>query len=492
MHPVTRAEATDFLETSRHADVLAFVRALEARRDPRLRVQTFGVSPEGRELPLLVLGHPAPATPAEARARLKPVVLVINGIHAGEVEGKEASLMLVRDLLDDRYRGLLDHLTLLVVPLFNPDGNDRIDPRNRRLDLLKLEGQLGPASGVGTRVNASGVNLNRDYLRQSAPEMRLLTGNVDLVWEPDLTIDCHATNGSVHRFALTYDVPHPVASGRAEPVRWMCDWLLPRVTERVRTEHGRLTGWYGNFVADEGGEGEGWITYPHHPRFGSNYRGLTGRLDLLLECYSYIPFADRVYTTYAFVLETLRDVAAHGDEVLALLAQARTPPEKVAVRYRLEAFDGDYAVPTTTPRTLHGAPTWVHLPRLGRFVGTVVVDRPAAYLVPPEVAAHLALHGLRVEPAPAEAEVEVAVVERYGSEGARAILEAGAVGEATVRWTHGRRRVPDGWRRVPTDQPRGAVAVYLCEPESDDGLLENGVVEPPPPGAEFPAWRQRG
>jgi hypothetical protein len=103
---------------------------------------------------------------------------------------------------------------LVVVPLFNPDGNDRISPENRKLEIEKFSGQLGPASGVGTRVNAAGVNLNRDYMRQQAPEMRLLQQRVAQRWDAHLTIDCHATNGSIHRFALTYDIPHTVASGR--------------------------------------------------------------------------------------------------------------------------------------------------------------------------------------------------------------------------------------------------------------------------------------
>jgi len=139
-------------------------------------------------------------------------VLVINGIHAGEVEGKEASLMLMRDLLDGTHAELISKLTLVIVPLFNPDGNDAIDPANRKLDLPKLEGQIGPAK-VGTRVNKSGINLNRDYMRQAASEMRLLQARVVQVWEPELTIDCHATNGSVHRFAMTYDIPQPSRAG---------------------------------------------------------------------------------------------------------------------------------------------------------------------------------------------------------------------------------------------------------------------------------------
>ena len=173
---LTRAEASGFRETSLHADVMRFVRGLADRADPRLHVTTFGQSPGGRELPLLVLSKDGVRTPAEARRTGRPVVLMLDGIHPGEVEGKEASLALVRDVLDGRHPTFLDAIVLLVVPLFNPDGNDALDPTNRKLDLQKLAGQLGPL--VGTRTQSSGINLNRDYLRQAAPEMRLLQQGV--------------------------------------------------------------------------------------------------------------------------------------------------------------------------------------------------------------------------------------------------------------------------------------------------------------------------
>jgi hypothetical protein len=499
----TRAEATGFRETSLHADVMRFVEALAARGDPRLHVTSFGRSPGGRELPLLVLSRDGARTPAEARRDGRPVVLMLDGIHPGEVEGKEASLALVRDLLDGRHPALaeaLDAIVLLVVPLFNPDGNDALDPANRRLDLKKLAGQPGPL--VGTRTQSQGINLNRDYLRQAAPEMRLLQGGVCIPWAPDLTIDNHATNGSVHRFQMTVDVPHTIASGRAEPIVMMRDRLVPDVIAAVE-KRGFRSGWYGNFVEDErvldagtdvdptAPVGLGWMTYPHHPRFGSNYRGLTGRLDLLLECYSYLPFEERVATASAWQIETLTWAAAHADLVREVVAASNRPPERVAVRYRLEPTDTPIDVLTRSPRALDGEPVTLRIPHHARFVGTRVVDRPRAYLVPPALAEHLRRHGLRVDAAEGVHDVEVARITSLGAEGGRAILEAAKVGEVEVRWTEEARRAPEGWSRVDTDQPLGAIAVYLCEPESDDGAVENDVVPAPAIGDEHPAWRLR-
>jgi murein tripeptide amidase MpaA len=215
LSPLTRAEASHYQETSRHADVMQFIEQLQQWHDRRLVVTSFGTSPEGRDLPLLILSAQGIQTPDQSKQTGLPIVLIINGIHAGEVEGKEASLMLVRTLLSSSLGELLEQMILLIVPLFNPDGNDRISPTHRQLNLSKLVGQLGPSTGVGTRVNAAGINLNRDYMNQESLEMRLLQRHVCQNWQPHLTIDCHATNGSIHRFALTYDIPHTVASGRS-------------------------------------------------------------------------------------------------------------------------------------------------------------------------------------------------------------------------------------------------------------------------------------
>jgi hypothetical protein len=425
---------------------------------------------------------------------------MLDGIHPGEVEGKEASLALVRDMLDGRHPDWLDTLILLVVPLFNPDGNDALDPANRRLDLKKLNGQPGPV--VGTRTQSHGINLNRDYLRQAAPEMRLLQQGVCIPWAPELTIDNHATNGSVHRFHMTVDVPHTVESGRAEPIAMMRDRLVPDVMAAVR-KRGFDSGWYGNFVEDErvldlDGEvdptmpvGLGWMTYPHNPRFGSNYRGLTNRLDLLLECYSYLPFEERVQTASAWQIETLSWAASHPDAIREVVAASARPPERVAVRYRLEQTGTPIDILTRSPRTFAGEPVTMRIPYHARFVGTTVVERPRAYLVPPAIAHHLRQHGLRVGPAEGVQDVEIARVTSLGTEGGRAILEAARVGEVSVRWSEEARKAPEGWFRVDTEQPLGAIAVYLCEPESDDGAVENGLVAVPGVGDEHPAWRLR-
>lgn len=492
--PLTRAERSAYAETSLHADVVAFIDELKAQGDPRLHAGDFGSTPEGRLMPLLVLSSRGCFTPEAAQHAGLPIVLVVCGIHAGEVEGKEAALMLVRDILHGRHGDLLDRITLVVAPLFNADGNDRLDAQNRKLDIASLQGQIGPER-VGTRVNAAGINLNRDYMRQEGSEMRLLQTRVCHPWNPHLVIDCHTTNGSIHRFAMTFDVPHTVDSGRREPIEYMREHMLPAVQAAVKANDGLDSFWYGNFQRDEGGEGTGWITYTHHPRFGGNYRGLTNRLDLLLETYAYLPFDERVRTAYAFLRESLNYVAANGEEIVRLLDACIEPPAKIAVRYRQEAFaDRSAQVLTREPYVLSGAPICVTVSHYARFVGEQPVARPLAYAVPAHVAAHLSQHGLAVEKPiePVQLDVEIAIVRELASSAGRAILEADASAYLEVDYSTQRRTLPENWSLVYTAQQRGAIAVYLCEAGSDDGLVACGLIDPPGVSEEFPAWRVLG
>jgi Zinc carboxypeptidase len=490
--PLTRAERSAFRETSTHADVLEFIDAVRKLGGTQLHVTDFGNTPEGRILPLLVLSGGRHFTPREALDSGLPIVLVQCGIHAGEVEGKEAALMLVRDILGGRHGDLLSRLTLLVVPLFNADGNDRIDAEHRKLEIEHLRGQIGPQGGVGTRENAAGINLNRDYMRQDGTEMRLMQSGVCQPWNPHLVIDCHTTNGSIHRFAMTYDIPHVVDSGRREPIEFMRTRLLPAVQAAVKANDGLDSFWYGNFLRDEGGQGLGWITYPHHPRFGGNYRGLTNRLDLLLETYSYLPFAERVRATYGFLRETLNYIATQSGAILDLLGACSEPPPQIAVRYRLEAFDNSSAhILTREPYTLSGAPIEVTVPHYARFVGEQVVKRPLAYAVPRHIADHLARHGLQAaEPrGPLHVNAEIATVRKHVAIAGRTILEAQTATHLDVEFSTHRRLLPQDWRLIYTGQQRGAIAVYLCEAGSDDGLIACGLLDKIAPGSEFPAWR---
>src|SRR5215207_7907049 len=234
--PRTRAELTDYRETSRYADVVAFVDSLRALGAP-VRVATLGKSSEGRDIPLVIASRPLVSTPAEARLLHRPVVYVQGNIHAGEVEGKEALQMLLRDLLFASAPNALDSVVLLAVPIYNTDGNERIAPQG-----VNRAEQNGPEL-VGERANGKGLDLNRDYVKAEAPETRAALAFF-AEWDPDVFVDLHTTDGSFHGYSLTYA---PSLNPSAPFGALTRDSVLPELRRRMRTRRGSEVFDYGNF-----------------------------------------------------------------------------------------------------------------------------------------------------------------------------------------------------------------------------------------------------
>ncbi|MEO8225655.1 MAG: M14 family metallopeptidase, partial [Gammaproteobacteria bacterium] len=282
--PLTRAESSGYTQTSTHAEVMSFIRALQQQTD-RLRVETLGTSTEGRMIPLLVIGAPAPASPADLRHDKRAVVYFQADIHAGEVEGKEAALMLARDLVAGDAAQYLDRLVVLIAPIFNPDGNDRISTTNRT-------NQNGPPGGVGIRLNGQNLDLNRDGIKLETPEVRGLVQNVLQRWDPVFFLDSHTHNGSYHQEPVTW-VWGLNANGEPAIFDYMADTVWPAIEKQMRERHATLTIPHGDFE-DPRNPAKGWIPLGPEPRYLSNYVGLRNRLAVLDEQYPYVDLKTRV------------------------------------------------------------------------------------------------------------------------------------------------------------------------------------------------------
>ncbi|NVJ06436.1 hypothetical protein HUW63_14480 [Myxococcus sp. AM001] len=539
---LTRAEASNYTQTSLHSDVLAFVDEL-CRRTKLARRVDFGLSGEGQPLVALVVSDRGCFTPEQARKQKKVVVMVEANIHAGEVEGKEAVLALARDLTLTRLgQTLLDKVCLVLVPDFNPDGNDRISPNNRRLNLQDLEGQVNPEGGVGTRYTGEGWNLNRDSTKQEAPETRAMAA-LHQTWWPHVFIDCHTTDGSIHAFDLTFDTSHsnePLFS----KLRAYNRGMLERVAKAVQGRHGFDSFWYGNYK-DEGDPRSGWHTYPALPRFGSHYRGLLGRLDVLLETYSYIDFPRRCAVMRAWLLELFRDAARNAatyraitDETQAdIIARGKAPDVEtlVGINYGVATRDAQgalafeypaYARPgdtanilafdeaSITARRYPGKRKRTYaMPHHRTFVPTQSVSTPEAYLAPAELASRLEGHGIQFERLPKSRPFTVdsyRVARREETFSPDVAANVPPPGEAevplsqkpkpvrfetvlTVAPERTTREFPAGTLYVPTAQRAGTLAVYLLEPHSDDGFcrwqfLDDAIT----PGELYPVHRVVG
>ena len=488
---LTVAERSDFKATARHAEVVALCEAL-ARSSPLIRLAELGKSVEGRGLPLMIVADPPVANAAEARASGKMVVFLFGNIHAGEVDGKEALPMLVRDLVARPDDPILKHLILAVAPIYNADGNERVSKDNR-------PGQVGPEEGMGRRENAKGLDLNRDFMKLDAPETRALVRFLN-DWDPALTIDTHTTNGSHHRYTLTYEGPKNPAGDRSL-IAYMRGSFFPEVGSSVEKATGYRSYFYGNFEPDH----SRWTSFPSTPRFGTTYIGLRNRLSILTEAYSYASFKDRVLVTRDYCLAALRFVDGHRDEVrdlldearrktigatgdlVAIRSKARALPAKATVLGFVERREGNRNVATAEPKD-YACDVEID------FAPTVEARRPFAYLIPPGYNRAIEVvraHGIRVEALdadyylPVEAEEVVKFARsRRASEGHEPL----DVSETTVK--SGRRIIPAGTVVVRTAQPLGSLAVYLLEARSDDGLATwNFFDDAIAVGREFPVLR---
>ncbi|MFI5198314.1 MAG: M14 family zinc carboxypeptidase, partial [Thermoanaerobaculia bacterium] len=226
---LTQAELTGFRKTETHDEVLAFLARLE-RLSPYLKVSFIGPSEEGRRIPVVVASKEKLFEPGERYKSGKPVVLVLNSIHAGEVDGTDATLMLLRDIALTNRLDLLDGVTLVAVVVYNVDGHARRSAYNR-------PNQNGPEE-MGFRTNARGLDLNRDFVKADAKETRALLALAD-AWKPDLFVDDHVTDGADFQAVLTVSYANEPVTPK--PVGSWLKAIVPKVLADV-TDAGFATG----------------------------------------------------------------------------------------------------------------------------------------------------------------------------------------------------------------------------------------------------------
>ena len=483
---LTRAERTGYEETTGYDEVVRFVERAAALSDP-VHVTSFGTTVEGRSLPLVVVGDVPDARPESVVAAGRVRVWLQANIHGGEVCGKEALLMLLRDVVTGAREDWLSSLILLMAPIYNADGNERMALDNRPY-------QLGPVGGMGTRRNAQELDLNRDHMKLESPEARALV-RAYADYDPHVVIDLHTTNGTQHAYHLTYAPPlHPNTHPAMDAL--LRDEWLPAVTDAVRASDGWDFYHYGNVPRAEGAE-PSWRTFDHRPRFNNNYVGLRNRIGLISEAYAYAPFEERVAATLRFVEESLAFAHEHAGRIAALIAEADATP----VAGRVLATR---AVPRRSPEPVEillgrteelphpemGAPMRRRLDvveptSMDEYVafeaaGDGLEIAPASYYVPADLTSVvdlLAAHGVAAEPL--EADVAVAAERFVISDTSLAERAFEGHYERTVEgsWESVEHAVPAGTLAVPVTPRLGRLVFALLEPRSDDGIVNWNVLD---------------
>ena len=492
----TRAERSNFTETSRYDDVQQFLAAVDQASD-LVHLTSFGYSFEGRSLPLAIVGQVAAGTPAAVRASGRLRVYIQANIHAGEVEGKEAALALVRDLATGAHPEWMQSLVLLVNPVYNADGTEKVTLTSRGF-------QHGPIGGQGTRANAQGLNINRDNIKLETPEARSMVRLLN-DFDPHVMLDLHTTNGSRHAYQLTYETPNNPAVDPAVVKETRA--ILAQVAEAVKAKDGWDFRSYGN-VSGQAPE-RVWTTVEDLPRYTHNYWGLRNRFGVLSETYSYLPFAERVTNNRRFLEEMLgyahanatrlRDLAAAADTLplvgqrLSLRSAVARLPEKIEIR--MGAVDEE--VNPYSGRILHKRRAVSTPERMWdetTFASTDSERVPAAYIVPVSekaVLERLRAHGIVIEPLGAGAVPPLEAFQLASTTVTPQAFESHQERTVTGTWAPVEPRDLAGAMRVPMTQKLARLAFYLLEPRSNDGLATWNVVDEAIKESRYPVLRTR-
>ena len=483
--PLTVAESSQFTATSLYADVIEFIRVLQ-HQSSCIRVETLCVSTEGRAVPLLVIGQPVPSSPLSLKHDKKAVVYIQANIHAGEVEGKEASLMLARDILLQDNPAFLDKLVILIAPIFNADGNEKISPTNRR-------NQAGPEKGVGVRYNGQNLDLNREGMKLESPEVQGLVQNVLIPWDPILLVDCHTTNGSSHEEPVTYTWGFN-PNGDISIIEYMREKMMPSVQKNLQEKYNVLSIPYGNFM-DFSNPEKGWQPAGPQPRYITNYIGLRNRLAILNENYAYADYKTRVLGCYNLLLSILEYCYDHKDEITQLVSKAdqktilrgMNPSEAdlFAVEYDLKPLKENINIRgwemEVTPRE-KGRPQvkrtdkkkTYSVPYFVDYVPKRSIRFPYAYLIPvsiPKIQEKFLQHGIMVEKLTESITLEVESFKIKEIKGAERLYQGHRMNSVKGEYIMEKKEFAKGTLYIATAQPLGNVAAYLLEPESDDGLI---------------------
>jgi murein tripeptide amidase MpaA len=482
---LTTAELSDFRSTSDYSDVMTFIGNLK-KSSKLVRVETIATSAEGRDVPLLIIGNPLPKDPASLVNDDRIVIYIQANIHAGEVEGKEASLMFVRDLLSEKNPELLKHVILLVCPNFNPDGNEKIDPLNRSY-------QGGPINGVGVRHNGQMLDLNRDAMKAESPEVQGVISEVFNKWDPAVFMDCHTTNGSYHVEPVTFTwMVNP--NGDNSLIQYMRKKMIPEMSERLLKEYKVENCYYGEFN-DMMKPETGWFYEAADPRYMSNYYGLRNRLGILNENYVYADFKSRVMGCY-YLIKSLADYSSsHRTEIKDMLRavdvktiQRGSNPsvtDSFAIEFNVKPLPELVTIKTFEAEPSPGSNVWppyrktdrqkdVTVPYYIDFYPTKSVRFPYAYIIKvPDrgVIRLLQLQGIKTEKLTVNSKIEAERFEISELRGSQRLNQGHYTNTIKGRYIKEVTEFPAGSVVVRTAQPLANLAAYLLEPQSDDGLM---------------------
>jgi murein tripeptide amidase MpaA len=484
---LTQAEKTDYRETPRYGATIEYAQRL-AEASPLIRYETFGKSGEGRDLPLLIATEDETFTPEEARRVRKPVVLIQACIHAGEPDGKDAGLALLRDIaITKTHQGLLENVVVLFIPIYNADGHERSSPYNRI-------NQNGPEE-MGWRTTTIYQNLNRDYMKADTSETRAWLSLWNR-WQPDLFIDCHVTNGADYQYNITYQHEHHAGVPAS-----ILDWEKKVIDERVApaTEAaGNSVSWYLEFI-DNRDLSLGIRDFNGSPRFSTGYLPLRNRPGILIETHMLKPYRPRVIGTYDFLRFTLEEVnkdpegllkaGKDADEETLQLGRSYDPQREFpidfeltdkAVPYRFRGVESKVELSEISgvPYVSFGTkPVEITVPMYNDVRVKATVAPPLSYIIPAqwqEVIEVIKSHRLKILTTTAPATIDIESYRFHDVKWPDGPFEGRQMPSFLAESTTERRTFSAGSVVVPLKQESARVVINLLEPAAPDSLVRWG------------------
>ena len=484
---ITPAERTGLSDTPGYDETMAWLHKLVAAA-PELKMVSIGKSLQGRDFWMVIASADQAFTAEALNATGKPLLLAHSGIHAGEIDGKDAGLMLLRDMtVAGKRKELLAKTNFLFIPILNVDGHERRSPYNRI-------NQRGPEE-MGWRTNARNQNLNRDFTKLDTEGVRALI-QVFRQWKPDLYLDLHVTDGADYQYDITFG-----GNGRSgwSPAigNWIEDVYRPAVSSAL-SENGHEPGVL-VFATNGMDMKDGFLTWSGDPRFSNGYGDATHLPTILVENHSLKPYKRRVLGTYILLAETLELMAREEDSLRqATLSDRRQRPKSMPMSFKRnenevpenvlfkgissERFEGEVSGSEVVRWT--GKPINESIPKVYISEPTEMVEIPAAYIIPAiwsDIVERIALHGIEVErlskPLSTRAEVYrlpgAGIAEKSGwtpnpFEG-HIRIDPGEPVKQVIETTF-----PAGSYRISTDQPLGELLVLMLEPLAPDSFLQWG------------------
>ena len=501
----TPTEVDGYRTTPDYAATVEYLERLASAFPGLVRIEDFGRTGEGRDLKIVIVSKGGLFEPDRAHAAGRVVLLVQNSIHAGEMDGKDACLALLRDLLTDRERApLLDHVVLVFIPVYNIDGHERRSAHSRI-------NQNGPELS-GWRANGTNLNLNRDYMKADAPETRAFL-RMFHHWMPDFFVDDHVTDGADFQYDVTFDIDAtPDVFPRT--AAWLRESVTPELARRVNAS-GHLAFPSTIFLNDDSDPSQGLAFHDNPPRFSTGLMILESRPGLLVELHMLKDYRTRVTGNYAILRSLMEILNESASELIALnraadqdattigtaaaretnfplyLKKSGATSQVEFLGYEFTRYPSD--VSGTTAVRYSSRPWNVTLPVDSGTAVACAVTAPAGYIIPPQwtpVIDVLVAHGVTLRRLTRD---WTGTVERYrcigmkwpsrpfegrfpilrGGNVERAIGEFGSCERATESVTYGR-----GSAVVPLGQRLAKVALHWLEPEAPDSALRWGFFAP--------------